>query len=133
MFTLSPFFPLFLSFILFIIYKFNCDLVILCDDGSPPLLLGQLQNNLTAEINKTSKITSEIIEFNKTIDNSILTEAQKLDNNRTSRFLKEMLLTSLKRSNEIEASIRKIDPNFTSGLFDVNAHTIRTVEAAIRR
>lgn len=44
-----------------------------------------------------------------------------------------MLIKSLNRTIDIEANIKKIDPNFTSGNEDVNLGTLRALEQNRRR
>jgi hypothetical protein len=114
-FILSPIFPLFLSFIIFIFYIIIYYPVALCDDGSSPLLLGQLKDNLAAEIKKSINISNHLIEYLKdTQESSELSFAQRLNNNIKFLLLQDMMSESIQRSKEIETSIKKIDPNFIS-------------------
>lgn len=130
-------FPLLLSFIIFTVYKVICDPIILCDNGSSPLLLDQLQQNLAAEMEKSHRISNDIIEYKKTMEeiteNYELTIAQRLDSDRINKELKKMLFKSLDKCDEIEASIKKINPNFRPGLQYANAQRIREIERTTRR
>lgn len=137
MFIISPIFPLLLSFIIFTAYKVIDNPFTLCDNGCPPLLLGQLEANLGAEMNNTSKISSNLLELNKTMkeitESSKLTTADKENYKVVINTLRRDLVKSLERCNEIEVSIQKINPNFTSGLMETNARTIRNIQESIRR
>ena len=113
MFILSPIFPLLLSFIVFITYNILYDSVALCDDGSiPPLLLGQLKQNLVAEAQKSLDISNDIIDYLKNNKSSELSFSQRLNNNIKFSLLQDMMGESIERTKEIETSIKKIDPNF---------------------
>jgi hypothetical protein len=114
MLILSPIFPLLLSFIIFIAYKIIDGPLALCDNKCSPLLIEQLKDNLAEEINKSSRICKNIKEFAKIIEeikeSSDLNLAQKEYNQRKFASLQEMLIKSIEKSNEIELSIRKIQP-----------------------
>lgn len=127
MFILSPIFPLLLSFIVFITYNILYDSVALCDDGSiPPLLLGQLKQNLVAEAQKSLDISNDIIDYLKNNKSSELSFSQRLNNNIKFSLLQDMMGESIERTKEIETSIKKIDPNFKWNYSNIH-NNIRTI------
>ena len=138
MLTLSPIFPTLLAFIIITIYKLFFDPLTLCDDGSTPLLLDQLQSNLAHEMGKTSRISQDIAEFNSFVEemketsSGELSSAQKEHISDRVKHLKTMYVKSLKKTMEIEVSIKKINPSFTTGNENLNANIVRTLEQNIR-
>lgn len=128
MLILSPIFPSLLTFILFTVYKIIFDSATLCDDGCPPLLLDQLKQNLAEEMGKSSRITHNITEFNKIIQEIEQPSLQKAYNYNRLNHWQEMLIKSLNRTKEIEADIKKIDPSFRSGCENINAGILRLLE-----
>ena len=128
MLILSPIFPSLLTIILLIIYKINFEPVILCDNGSSPLLLEQLKQNMEDEIHKTYTINSDIRDFLKGIsENRVATPDQRTYNINMFAYLKEMMIKSIDRTTEIEASIRRIEPAYTSGVQGLNAQILRAL------
>ena len=128
MLILSPIFPSLLTIILLIVYKINFEPVILCDNGSSPLLLEQLKQNMEDEIHKTYTINSDIRDFLKGIsENRVATPDQRTYNINMFAYLKEMMIKSIDRTTEIEASIRRIEPAYTSGVQGLNAQILRAL------
>ena len=111
---LSPIFPSLLTFILLIVYKIYFEPAILCDNGSYPLLLDQLERNLREEKNIQSVVRNKILEFNA-YDTTEVSSDRKAWNKAVLISLQEKMTKSLNRSKEIEDSIKKIDPTFVSG------------------
>ena len=131
-FILSPIFPLFLAIILMLVYKICFDSLSLCDNGSSPLLLDQLKNNLSEETKKCVKISMDFNDINDVIqetrqNSNELSLAQR-DNFDKMFRVKEMLIKSLNKNIDIELSIKKIDPNFTSGSLYYNSNMVRFLE-----
>jgi len=135
--TLSPIFPSLLTFILFMIYKIYFDPLILCDNGCSPLLLEQLVKNLNVELYKSTFISNDIVDLMKNLEevkkSSEVNLIQREYIERKLISLEEMLMKSLSKSKEIEASIRKINPCFTSGNETVTANMLRALQENSRR
>jgi hypothetical protein len=137
MFILSPVFPLLLTFIAFIAYKFIFDAFTLCDNGCYPLLIDQLRDNLAVEMNKTTDISKNLTEFLKTFEEiketSEVNSAIITENNKKVKLLQNMLIKSLQKTLDIDASIIKIDPNLTEVNRPFIEYQIRDLRSIIVR
>lgn len=138
MLTLSPIFPSLLTFILLIVYKIYFDTVILCDDGSPPMLLDQLKENLDIEIARNTDFHKDLSEYIKKFDEEKV-KPEGLNTDKTAfyqkqiRIRKRILVESLHKTIEIVDSIRKIEPDFSSDYPRINADLLRSLGQDVRR
>lgn len=133
MLILSPIFPSLLTIILLIVYKINFEPVILCDNGSSPMFLQQLKTNLVSEIERTTILNSNYMEtYNKIQEiNEKLGEpsvSQKAIKKTQLNVWGEMIIESINKTKEIEYSIRKIEPDFSTGMDNINARVLWFIE-----
>lgn len=135
---LSPIFPSLLTFILLIVYKIYFEPVILCDNGSSPLLLDQLKQNLAEEMNTSTIISSNITDTME-LQNRWKEAQGKLTPIQTAYVTsllsgwEDMYIKSLNKTIEIENYIRRIDPSFCSGGQEMSANILRALEENRRR
>ena len=82
-------------------------------------------------MNKSTIISNNIVNLLKIMEevkeSSELSLAQREYNERKLLTFEEMIIKSLNRTKEIEASIRKIDPCFTSGNEGVTTNILRAL------
>ena len=133
MLILSPVFPSLLTFILLIVYKINFEPVILCDNGSSPMFLQQLKTNLVSEIERTTILNNNYMEtYNKIQEiNEKLGEpsvSQKAIKKTQLNVWGVMIIESINKTKEIEYSIRKIEPDFSTGMDNINARILWFIE-----
>ncbi len=130
---LSPIFASLLTFIILIVYKIYFDTVILCDNGCSPMFLQQLKINLVSEIERTTLLNNNFIEIYNTIQeiNEKLGEpnaGQKAFSKTLLNGWGEMIIESINKTKEIEYSIRKIEPDFSTGVDNINGRILRFIE-----
>lgn len=133
MLILSPIFPSLLTIILLIVYKINFEPVILCDNGSSPMFLQQLKTNLVSEIERTTILNNNYMEtYNKIQEiNEKLGEpsvSQKAIKKTQLNVWGVMIIESINKTKEIEYSIRKIEPDFSTGMDNINARILWFIE-----
>ena len=133
MLILSPIFPSLLTIILLIVYKINFEPVILCDNGSSPMFLQQLKTNLVSEIERTTILNNNYMEtYNKIQEiNEKLGEpsvSQKAIKKTQLNVWGVMIIESINKTKEIECSIRKIEPDFSTGMDNINARILWFIE-----
>ena len=137
MLILSPIFPSLLTFILLIVYKINFESVILCDNGSSPLLLEQLGEILREEKNIQTALNIQITDFKKSaLGNSPsgkLTQKQVIYTNIMIDGWQELMTESLNRCKEIEDSMRRINPISLSSDRRIYINVLRALEENRRR
>jgi hypothetical protein len=134
---LSPIFPSLLTFIILIVYKIYFDPVILCDNGCSPLFLQQLKANYDEELQVSSQISKNILDFSKTIQEK---EALGEVNSAQRAYIKvilngyeDMYIKSLTKSRDLAESIKKIEPTFKTRVDDTNANILRVLQEYRRR